>query len=162
MANELDLYRSAVESNLPAKQKSAFARILDKVSGGKISEYADKTGVKVTGEHLRALGKLARQGGEQSAFGAAYGYIDAKMGLDIGKIPIDGTTGSFASLGAIAAGDSWVGEEARNLASASFTVLSFRKMKDFYQKKRSAGAAVTGETDMEEDPVLKVGKTIED
>jgi hypothetical protein len=161
-ANELDLYRSAVESNLPAKQKSAFARILDKMTGGKISEYAEKTGVKITGSHLRATGKLARQVGEESAMGAAYGYIDAKMGLDVGKVPIDGSTGIISSLGAIAAGDSWIGTEARNVASASFTVLSFRKMKDFYSKKRSAGASVTGDNDMEEDPVLRVGKTIEE
>jgi hypothetical protein len=170
MANELTKSREVFNAiaqadglaNLPREHKTAMQRIFERAAGGKIQNYLDEHGVVVTGAHASALGHLARDGSEGLLVGAGFGYVDAKMGLDVGPVPVDLATAALAGAGSVALGAHAIGHEMRNITTASLTVFGFRKMKTLIAKKQAASAskmAAAGE-DYEQDPVLRVAKTI--
>jgi hypothetical protein len=161
MAGDIQLFEQALQSNLPRDQKSQLRRFVDRMTGGKATEYLEKTGVSIQGDHARAAAHTTRQVVESGAVGVGYGYVDAKLGLDVGKFPIDGAVGLASYFGAIAAGSHEIGHELKNIASSSATVFGYRHMRSFILKKSSA-VKITGDSDadMGEDPVLRVARTL--
>jgi len=160
MANEIELAKSVMSSDLPRQHKTAMQRIFDKVTGGKISGQIENKEIVIAGDHQRALGKVVRDGLEGGAIGAAYGYIDSKIGLDSIVGPLDAYAGIASGAASVALGSNALSEEARNLASSSFTVFGYRKMKSIYDKKKAAAATIAhGEGD-DSDPIMRVAASV--
>jgi hypothetical protein len=161
MAADISLYKSVIASDIPHEKKTAFQRIFERLGGARDRSYLDGKEGKITGDHAHAAGLVARDGAAGVVTGAALGYVDSKMGLDIGPLPLDLAGAVVSGAGSVALGAHPLAREARNVTSSCLTVLAFRKMKSFQEKKRAMNAAhVHGETSYETDPILRVAKSV--
>jgi hypothetical protein len=158
-----DISLRAVESsNLPASQKSAFARWYD----SSVGKYSG--GMARAKKHVVGTGAAVRKGGEGLIVGAVLGAASAhlKGGLDMKLTATSATTIPLdAAGGALLLGASilWAHEEvAPDLANAganAWAVFGFRKTEE-YMNKAKGGATVTGEGDFGEDPIIRLARRL--
>jgi hypothetical protein len=162
--SDIEVFKSAVDSNMPLKNKTAMQRIMDRITNGRASEFLEKKGVELTVGHeqLHSLGRAVRGNTESAGTGALLGYIDEKVGLSpalplVGTVAIDGSVGVLSSLTSILLGNSPLSTEALNISNSCFSVYGYRKVKSIMEKKNATVAAHGEETS---DPILRVAKSI--
>lgn len=133
---DLISYQSLASSNLPTRQKSALARLVERVGG----PGAAMSRVKA---HAMATGQAVRQGGESVVVGGLLGvaHVELKTGLDVTvkgtKLPADAIGGAAAMIAGVALAQEEYSRDLINAGSAALTVFSFRKAGEFAAKKKA-------------------------
>jgi hypothetical protein len=160
-SSDLALVRSVVESNIPAQQKTAFQRVVDRLTNGKASQLMATNQISIRGDHVSALGRAARGGIESAGVGMALAELDAKVGLDLGPVPLDFVAGVLLDGVGVLLGSNTLSNEAINAANSCHSICAFRKWKSVIAKRKGTvtKTVVSGEED-EADPILRVAKRI--
>lgn len=168
------LFESIAQSNIPRSDKGAIARYLDKMTGGRASEYletARDSNFGISGHHVEAGGHLIRSTLEHGAVGFGLGAMHAEVGLDH-IIPLDLTLGVMAGIASALLCKSEVCTDFRNISGQAVGIFGFRKGYALIAEKRLAkgqqpagafargGAKVAGESDWgaEEDGILAAAR----
>jgi hypothetical protein len=157
-----------VESS--SSEKSPLRKWYESLTGETTSGSSQKM-VQVRA-HLIEGGQTIRAVGEAGIVGGLLGaaHAELKNGLDIrGKYPLDAIAAGVSAAGAIAlAGhETGLATEARNVATSSMAIFSFRKTHDWMNAKKGGGKAtfskMHGDGDMgaeDEDPIVAAAKNL--
>lgn len=166
MASNIISYRSIAGSNLPGHQKSALARLVERVGGPGAALSRAKA-------HAMATGNAVRQGGESVVVGGLLGvaHVELKGGLDVKKVPVDAVGGAACLIAGVALAHEEYGRDLTNAGAAALSVFAFRKTAEFAAKKkleRGAGAPggrIAGEDyfadyGAEDDAILRAARAL--
>lgn len=166
-------YQSLASSNLPVRQKSAIARMVERMGGG----GAAMSRVKA---HAMATGNAVRQGGESVVVGAALGFAHVELpnGLDVKvpgqpnvKLPVDGIGGAACMIAGVALAHEEFGKDLTNAGAAAVSIFAFRKTAEFAAKKKAErggglpGGRIAGEgyefgAESENDRIIALARSL--
>lgn len=170
------LFESIAQSNIPHREKGVITRYLDKMTGGRASDYLDLAKEKAGGlsvHHAEAGGHLIRSTLEHGAVGFGLGALHAEVGLDH-IVPIDLVLGGLTGIASAVLCRSEACTDFRNISGQSVGIFAFRKGFALFAEKRLAkgqqpagtfakGAVkVAGESDWagEEDGILAAARNL--
>lgn len=154
MTTDLVAFKEIAESDAPHSAKSLVKRLVDRVTHGGASRAVAAGEAKLRGDKSGAAVAMVRSGLESTATAAGLAWVDVHMGLDIGKVPVDGAVGGAAALGSVALGGSEASTDLRNIANAAISVFAFRKTHQFFAEKRIAAPKGTAKIHGDDDPVV--------
>lgn len=167
--NELVVFDSIAQSNLPSSKKGAVLGFLEKHLGSP-SQIARTHGSRALA-HIQAPHQqqsMLRQHGEALMFGGLLGAVNYfNSGLDFGSkknVPADLATGIVSMfLGAwLGSKGKGIATECNNLAASSFTIFGFRKANTMWgsglTKKKATVSKVAGEDDV--DPIVACASSL--
>lgn len=173
---DMVVYDSIRSSNIPRGEKSMIRRwfetMNDMVPGRSDGGYY--YGGNDTPSRLSEVVNVARSTGENVIVGGllAYLHTELKTGLDVGKVPVDGTMGAIAKAASILAPGSEVSTDVKNIANSAVSIYCFRKFYDMLAAKKLAeggtvggkfgpqqNASIAGE-DGDEDPVVAAARNL--
>lgn len=162
--NELVVFDSIAQSNLPSNKKGAVLSFLERHLGSPsqlVRTHGGRALAHVQAPHQQQ--SMLRQHGEAVLFGGMLGMVNYfNSGLDVGtkkNIPVDLTTGLVGMLLGTWLGSKGKGiaTECNNLAASAYTIFAFRKANTMWgsglSKKKTPATKIAGEED-EVDPII--------
>lgn len=137
------LMQSVESSNLAPSEKSQMRKWYDRMQNG---------GYVARAKHHATEGAQAvRAGGEALLIGGMLGLADAELknGLDVPvganhQIPLDGLIGVAGLVASVLPGPGeFVGRDLQNAGTVGLGIFSYRKTKEFQEKKIIAGGGIS-------------------
>jgi hypothetical protein len=130
-----DMVYHSLAHNPHDDEPSIFSKFMSKITG---SEHAM---AKAT-SHITEGALAFRQTAEAIGIGAALGALNAKVGLDVKKVPIDAVLGVVGVGGAVFMAGHGFEHDLRNIGTHSAAIFTFRKTDSLLRAK---GGTVAGE-----------------
>lgn len=167
--SDIVVYDSVMKSNIPNGEKSLIGKWFEKMTSiVPNSDDSDRRGGGLSKEHVITAVQALRSSVEGNAVSFGLGVLDAKVGLDVGKIPLDAAGGVGLTALSIMFAKHEISRDLLNMGNAAGNCFSFRKghawaaasqIRQGVEPASKMGQVnIAGEEN--DDPIVQVAKTI--